>query len=177
VPVAEVSLEGAAGEVLATGEAAERAIEHALLCGTVLSAAEMLGGAQSCLDGAVAYAKQREQFGRVIGSFQAIKHLCAQMLVELELTRSAVMYAVWALATADPSLPRAASTAKALANESYQFLADAALHIHGGMGFTYEHDSHLYLRRAVTSAAGFGDTTAHRELFLAHSGYPSKGES
>lgn len=176
-PVADVDFTGAPAEVIASGTDAERIAAEARLLTYVLAAAEMVGGMQSCLDAAVGYAKERHQFGRPIGSFQAIKHLCAEMFVEVELTRSATMYAVWALGSGADDRQRAASTAKALASEAYPFVADTALHVHGGMGFTWEHDAHLYLRRAAAAAAAHGDAAHHRELFLTTSGYPTEGAS
>lgn len=174
-PVADVTFTDAPAELLATGAAAERITTDAWLLSVVLAAAEMVGGMQACLDAAVGYARDRHQFGRPIGSFQAIKHLCAEMFVELELARSATMYAVWALGSGADDRHRAASTAKALAADAYTFVADTALHVHGGMGFTWEHDSHLYLRRAAAAAATHGSPTHHRQLFLTLSGHPTEG--
>lgn len=170
-PVGDVEFTGAPADVVATGADAERIAAEARLLTVVLAAAEMVGGMQACLDAAVGYARDRHQFGRPIGSFQAVKHLCAEMFVELELARSATMYAVWALGAGADDRHRAASTAKALASDAYLFVADTALHVHGGMGFTWEHDSHLYLRRATVAAAAHGDAAHHRELFLTTSGH------
>jgi len=176
-PVADVTFDPASAQVVATGEQAARIAADARRLAAVLSAAGMVGGMRACLDGAVAYAKQRHQFGRPIGGFQAVKHLCAEMFVELELARSATMYAVWALGTGSDDRDRAASTAKALASDAYTFVADTALHVHGGMGFTWEHHSHLHMRRAAVEAASHGTPAEHRENFLAAHGYPNRGES
>lgn len=176
-PIADVSFTGAPADVVASGPDAARITAEARLLALVLAAAEMVGGMQACLDAAVGYAKDRHQFGRPIGSFQAVKHLCAEMFVELELTRSATMYAIWALGSGSDDRDRAASTAKALASEAYPFVADTALHVHGGMGFTWEHDAHLFLRRAAVAAAAHGGAAHHRELFLTTSGYPTEGAS
>jgi len=129
----------------------------------VALAAEQLGGAQACLDAAVAYAKQREQFGRPIGSFQAIKHKCADMLVAVESARSAAYYAGWAAAHSPAELPSAASLAKAACSEAFFRCAAENLQIHGGVGFTWEYDVHLYFKRARSSATLLGDAAYHRE--------------
>lgn len=128
---------------------------------TVLLAAEQLGGAQRCLDTAVAYAKERIQFGRPIGSFQAVKHRCADMLVLVEGARSAVVHAA---AEADSNeLAIAASVAKLAASETYLHVAVDNMKIHGGIGYTWEHDAHLYVRRAKSAALMFGEPDHHAE--------------
>src|SRR5207253_10739972 len=111
-------------------------------------AAEQVGGAERCLEMAVDYAKTRHQFGRPIGSFQAIQHLCADMLVRVESARSACWWAAWCAAAGDGELLVAASTAKAWCSDAFFENAAANLQIHGGIGFTWEHDAHRYLRRA-----------------------------
>jgi alkylation response protein AidB-like acyl-CoA dehydrogenase len=125
--------------------------------------AEQVGGMQRCLDMAVDYAKVRVQFGRPIGSFQAIKHKCADMLLRTESARSASYYAGWAAATRAPDRTAAAATAKAYCSDAYFFCAAENIQIHGGIGFTWEHDAHLYFKRARASEALFGDATYHRE--------------
>lgn len=139
------------------------ALERALDLALVALAAEQVGGAQRCLDMAVAYAKERIQFGRPIGSFQAIKHKCADMLVALESARSAAYYAAAAAAAGDPELPVLASLAKARCSEAFFRCAAEAIQIHGGIGFTWEHDCHLYFKRARSSATLLGDPAYHRE--------------
>jgi alkylation response protein AidB-like acyl-CoA dehydrogenase len=119
--------------------------------------AEMVGGMQWILDTTVAYAKTRQQFGRVIGSFQAVQHLCADMLLMTESARSATYNAAWEMT------PLAVSIAKAYCSESYREVANRGIQVHGGIGFTWEHDLHLYFRRAKTSETLFGDATFHRE--------------
>jgi alkylation response protein AidB-like acyl-CoA dehydrogenase len=126
-------------------------------------AAEQLGGAQRCLDMTVAYAKERHQFGRPIGSFQAIKHKCADMMVLVESARSAVYYAAAAQAEGDPELPTLASLAKAYCSDAYFRCAAESIQIHGGVGFTWEYDVHLYFKRAKSSETLLGDATFHRE--------------
>jgi len=129
----------------------------------VALAAESTGIAQRALEMAVAYAKDRRQFGRPIGSYQAVSHRCAQMLLETENARSAVYGAAWA-ADADPeSLPLAASMAKAYASDAGWRVPDASIQVHGGIGFTWEHDLHFFLKRGKANASLFGDAKWHRE--------------
>ena len=126
-------------------------------------AAEQLGGAQRAMDMAVEYAKIRHQFGRPIGSFQAIKHRCADLLMEVESLRSAVIYAAAAVAEDSPEVPTVAALVKALASETYFHVAAENIQIHGGIGFTWEHDAHLYFKRAKSSELFLGDPAYHRE--------------
>jgi alkylation response protein AidB-like acyl-CoA dehydrogenase len=125
---------------------------------------EMVGGAQMVLEMSVEYAKVRVQFGRPIGSFQAIKHKCADMLLEVESGKSAAYYAAWAAAEDNDELPVAASLAKAYCSDAYFHAAAENIQIHGGIGFTWEHDAHLYFKRAKSSEILLGDATYHREL-------------
>jgi alkylation response protein AidB-like acyl-CoA dehydrogenase len=125
---------------------------------------EMVGGAQMVLDMSVEYAKVRVQFGRPIGSFQAIKHKCADMLLEVESGKSAAYYAAWAAAEDNDELPAVASLAKAYCSDAYFHASAENIQIHGGIGFTWEHDAHLYFKRAKSSEILFGDATYHREL-------------
>jgi alkylation response protein AidB-like acyl-CoA dehydrogenase len=126
-------------------------------------AAEQLGGAQRAMDMAVEYAKIRHQFGRPIGSFQAIKHRCADLLMEVESLRSAVVYAAAAVAEDSPEVPMLAALVKALASDTYFHVAAENIQIHGGIGFTWEHDAHLYFKRAKSSELFLGDGNYHRE--------------
>ncbi|MHB8317960.1 MAG: acyl-CoA dehydrogenase family protein [Acidimicrobiales bacterium] len=130
----------------------------------VALAAEQVGGAQHCLDMAVEYAKTRIQFGRPIGSFQAIKHKCADMLLEVESAKSAAYYGAWAVAEGSDELPVVASLAKSYCSEAYFHAAAENIQIHGGIGFTWEHPAHLYFKRAKSSELMFGDPAFHREL-------------
>ncbi len=130
----------------------------------VALAAEQVGGAQRCLDMSVEYAKNRIQFGRPIGSFQAIKHKCADMLLEVESAKSAAYYAGWAAAEDSDELPVVASLAKSYCSEAYFHAAAENIQIHGGIGFTWEHDAHLYFKRAKSSELLLGDPVYHREL-------------
>jgi alkylation response protein AidB-like acyl-CoA dehydrogenase len=130
----------------------------------VALANEMVGGAQKVLEMSVDYAKVRVQFGRPIGSFQAIKHKCADMLLEVESGKSAAYYASWAAAEDNEELPVVASLAKAYCSDAYFHAAAENIQIHGGIGFTWEHDAHLYFKRAKSSEILLGDATYHREL-------------
>jgi alkylation response protein AidB-like acyl-CoA dehydrogenase len=130
----------------------------------VAIANESVGGAQKVLDMSVVYAKVRVQFGRPIGSFQAIKHKCADMLLEVESSKSAAYYAAWAAAEDNDELPVAASLAKAYCSDAYFHAASENIQSHGGIGFTWEHDAHLYFKRATSSEILLGDATYHREL-------------
>ncbi len=127
-------------------------------------AAEQVGGAQRVLDNAVEYAKNRIQFGRPIGSFQAIKHKCADMLLDVESAKSAAYYAAWAAQELNEELPIAASLAKSFCSEAYFHCAAENIQIHGGIGFTWEHHAHLYFKRAKSSELLLGDPAYHREL-------------
>jgi len=130
----------------------------------ILLAAEQVGGAQRCLDMAVEYAKVRVQFGKPIGSFQAIKHKCADMLLAVESARSAAYYAAGTLDAGDPDEVRiAAALAKAHCSTSYTRVAAENIQIHGGIGFTWEHPAQLYFKRAKTSEILFGDPVWQRE--------------
>jgi alkylation response protein AidB-like acyl-CoA dehydrogenase len=130
---------------------------------TVALAAEQVGGAQRCLDMAVAYAVEREQFGRAIGSFQAIKHKCADMLLRVESARSAAYYAGCVAAEDRDELPMAASLAKAYCSEAFFHCAGQNIQIHGGVGFTWEYDPHLYFKRARATEQYLGEPSWHRE--------------
>jgi len=138
-------------------------LRRALDLGCVALAAEQVGGAQRCLDLSVAYAKERVQFGRPIGSFQAIKHKCADMMVRVETARSAAYYAGCVAAEERPELPRAASLARAYCSEAFFHCAAESIQILGGVGFTWEYDPHLYFKRARASEALLGTPAWHRE--------------
>jgi len=138
-------------------------LDRTLDVAAIALAAEQLGGAQRALDMAVGYAKVREQFGRPIGSFQTIKHRCADLLLEVESLRSAVGYAAAAVAEGSAEIPVLASLAKAYASETFFHVAAENIQIHGGIGFTWEHDAHLYFKRAKSSELFLGDPAYHRE--------------
>jgi alkylation response protein AidB-like acyl-CoA dehydrogenase len=123
--------------------------------------AEMLGGAARALELTVEYARERQQFGQPIGSFQAVKHRCADMLVDVEGMRSVTYYAAWAIGVGEEA-PVAASTAKAWCSDAAKRVHASALQVHGGIGFTWEHDLHLFLKRSQLDQVSFGDATHHR---------------
>jgi alkylation response protein AidB-like acyl-CoA dehydrogenase len=158
-----VRLEGVRVDPAATlpGEAADYFAVFHRLC--VALAAESTGIAQRTMEMAVEYAKDRQQFGRPIGAYQAVSHRCAQMLLETENARSAVYGAAWAADAEPESLHLAASMAKAYAGDAGWRVPDASIQVHGGIGFTWEHDLHFFLKRGRSNAAIFGDSKWHRE--------------
>jgi len=162
---ATVTLTGAAAERLPGDRAA---IDRALDIARVGLAAEQLGGAEACMDMAVEYAKVREQFGRAIGSFQAIKHKCADMLLLVESARSAVWSAAWTAENDPEGLAVAAAIAQAYCSDAYFKCAAENIQIHGGIGFTWEHDAHFYFKRARASADLLGSAGWHRERIAQH---------
>jgi alkylation response protein AidB-like acyl-CoA dehydrogenase len=149
--------------LLAEGKPARAALDRMLNIATVGLVAEMTGGMQRLLDMTVEYAKTRKQFGRPIGQFQAVQHLCADMLVYTESARSSAYYAAWAIQEGVPEAPLAVSVAKAYASDAYREVGNRAIQVHGGMGFTWENDAHLFYRRAKASEVAFGDASYHRE--------------
>ena len=162
--LARVDLADAPGVLVAAPGDAEKLIDRLLQITAVGVAAESLGGAERVLEMAVDYAKVRVQFGRPIGSFQAIKHKCADMLIQVESARSAVCLARQVLgAGQDSELPTAAALAKAYCCDAYVFCTEENIQVHGGIGFTWEHPAHLYFKRARTNQLLFGDSYQHRE--------------
>ena len=139
-------------------------VEQVYRTGAVALAVESVGGAQCALDMAVEYAKVRMQFGRPIGSFQAVKHKCADMLVAVESAKSAAYYAAWAVSADSEELAVVAPLAKAYCTEAYFLAASENIQIHGGIGFTWEHDAHLYFKRAKSGELLLGDPSYHRSL-------------
>ena len=159
---ASISFDGAAGTPLTTGGGGAGAVEAALNVALVVLAAEQVGGAAACLDMAVEYAKIRHQFSRPIGGFQAIKHKLADLLILVEMGRSAVDRAL--LVELDPArLAEAATVAQIWCSDAFTTVTTENVHIHGGIGFTWEHDAHLYFRRARADGGLLGDATVHRE--------------
>jgi len=159
---ARVSFDGAAALPLTTGGDGGAAVSAGLDAALVVLAAEQVGGAAACLAAAVEYAKIRQQFSRPIGSFQAIKHKLADLLLLVEMGRSAVDRAM--AAEPDPArLAEAAAVAKIWCSDAYTTAATESVQIHGGIGFTWEHDAHLYFRRARADEQLLGDATVHRE--------------
>jgi len=161
--LARLEFAGVTGRLIGSPGDGAAALDRALDVAAVALAAEQLGGAQRALDMAVEYAKVRRQFDRPIGSFQAIKHRCADLLLEVESLRSAVGYAAAAVAEDSAEIPVLASMVKAYASETYFHVAAENIQIHGGIGFTWEHDAHLYFKRAKASELFLGDGAYHRE--------------
>ena len=159
-PYARVTLAGAVGEPLADAAAGIAAAHRA---GFVTLAAEALGGAQACLDRTVAYARERVQFGRAIGSFQAYKHRLADMMIEIEQARSAVYWAACAADEGSDEAALAVHAAKSFAADTYFMCAGNMIQLHGGIGFTWEHDAHLYFKRARAIQSMLGSGNWHRE--------------
>jgi alkylation response protein AidB-like acyl-CoA dehydrogenase len=161
---ARLEFSGTPATLIGTDGDAEAGLTTTLDLAAVALAAEQVGGAQRVLDSSVEYAKTRIQFGRPIGSFQAIKHKCADMLLEVESAKSAAYYAAWAAAEDSDELPVVASLAKSYCSEAYFHAAAENIQIHGGIGFTWEHPAHLYFKRAKSSELFLGDPSYHREL-------------
>jgi alkylation response protein AidB-like acyl-CoA dehydrogenase len=159
-PLARIDFDEVAAEPLHDPAAARDA---ALIGAWIALAADALGGAQAALDRTVAYARERIQFGRPIGSFQAYKHRLADMMVEIEQARSAVYWAACATDERDKDRLLAAHAAKAVAAEAYQMCAGNMIQLHGGIGFTWEHDAHLFFKRARANASLLGSPHWHRE--------------
>jgi alkylation response protein AidB-like acyl-CoA dehydrogenase len=161
---AKLTFEGTPARLVGTDGQGWQAVSRMLDLAAVALAAEQVGGAQRVLEMSVEYAKVRVQFGRPIGSFQAIKHKCADMLLEVESAKSAAYYAGWAAAEDSDELPVVACLAKSYCSEAYFHATAENIQIHGGIGFTWEHPAHLYFKRAKSSELLFGDPTYHREL-------------
>jgi alkylation response protein AidB-like acyl-CoA dehydrogenase len=162
-PLASITCTAAPARLVGADGGAAAALRVGRDLAMVCLAAEEVGGAQRCLDMAVDYAKTRVQFGRPIGSFQAIKHKCADMLVTVEAARSAAHYAAWAASEEPPELPLAVSVASAYCADAFFSVAAENIQIHGGIGFTWEHDAHLFFRRAKSSQLLFGSPDSYRD--------------
>jgi alkylation response protein AidB-like acyl-CoA dehydrogenase len=156
-----VHFDNASGEKL--GETTGLGLTSAVDIGTAALTAEMVGGMQRTLDLTVEYAKTRKQFGKPIGIYQGVQHQCADMYLETESSRSAVYYAAWALQENAPDAAAAVSIAKMYASDASRTVGNRGIQVHGGMGFTWENDIHLYYRRAKASETAFGDASFHRE--------------
>ena len=158
-PLYSVEFDNAPAERLPYPERLSRAVD----IGTLAVAAETVGGMQRVLDIAVEYAKTRKQFGQPIGKYQAVQHMCADSYLETESGRSAVYYAAWALQESAPDAVSAVSIAKMYVSDASRSVGNRGIQIHGGMGFTWENDVHLYYRRFKSNETTFGDATYHRE--------------
>jgi alkylation response protein AidB-like acyl-CoA dehydrogenase len=161
--LADVTFDDAPARQVAVGAAAEAALTAGLTAGAAILAAELLGLAQRCLDMTVAYVKERRQFARPIGSFQGVKHRLADLWTAIAQARAASRYAAACLAEDDPDTPVAVALAKSACSDVAVLAAEECVQLHGGIGFTWEHPAHLYLKRAKASSVGFGTAGAHRE--------------
>jgi len=159
----DVSLDDVPARQVVVGAAAEAAVTAGLTAGAAILAAEQLGLAQRCLDMTVAYVKERRQFARTIGSFQALKHRLADLWTAIALARAASRYAAACLAADDPDTPVAVALAKSACCEAAVAAAQECVQMHGGIGFTWEHPAHLYLKRAKAASVAFGTPGAHRD--------------
>jgi alkylation response protein AidB-like acyl-CoA dehydrogenase len=160
----DLSFDDAPATLIASGAAASRALEAALAGGAGVLAAEQVGVAQRCLDMTLAYVKERRQFARPVGSFQALKHRLADVWVEVSQARAASRYAAACLASGDPDAKVAVAVAKAYCSEAAVHAAQECVQLHGGIGFTWEHPAHLYLKRAKADSVAFGTPDAHRAV-------------
>lgn len=161
-PVADIEFAGAASRRVVDADSGEHAVRHALDLGAALLASEQLGLAEWCLETTVEYLGDRKQFGRAVGGFQAIKHRLADLWVEVESARAAARYAAATAAAGDPDFPVAASLAQAYCSEVAVHAAEECVQLHGGIGMTWEHPAHLYLKRAKADQIAFGNAGVHR---------------
>jgi alkylation response protein AidB-like acyl-CoA dehydrogenase len=164
--LARVVFDRTPARLVGTDGGAHASLKRTLDKAALALAAEQVGGAQRALDMAVEYAKVRQQFDRPIGSFQAIKHKASEMMLRIESARAAAYFGAWAVADDSDETPVVASLAKAYCSEAFFFAAAENIQIHGGIGFTWDHDAHLYLKRAKSSQLFLGDGTLHRERLL-----------
>ncbi|MGH3275475.1 MAG: acyl-CoA dehydrogenase family protein [Streptosporangiaceae bacterium] len=161
--LARLAFAGVPARLIGPAGSGTAVLDRVLDVAAVALAAEQLGGAQRALDLTVDYTKTRHQFGRPVGSFQALKHRMADLLLEVESLRSAVAYAAAAVAAGSAEVPVVASLIKAYASETYFHVAAEMIQMHGGIGFTWEHDAHLFFKRAKSSELFLGDAPYHRE--------------
>jgi alkylation response protein AidB-like acyl-CoA dehydrogenase len=164
---ANVAFSNAPARVVAGPDETARVLAHALQVGAALLAVEQVGAAQHLLDLSVEYAKSRLQFGRPIGSFQAVKHRLADLLVDVEHARSTAYHAIWALTDGSDDPALATSIAQAVCSAALSHVATDTIQVHGGIGFTWEHQAHLYYKRAATDAALLGSAEQHRDRVAA----------
>jgi alkylation response protein AidB-like acyl-CoA dehydrogenase len=160
----DLSFDDAPGTLIAAGAAASQAVDAALTAGAAVLAAEQVGLAQRCLDMTLAYVKERRQFARPVGSFQALKHRLADVWVAVSQARAASRYAAACLASGDPDAKVAVAVAKAYCSDAAVHAAQECVQLHGGIGFTWEHPAHLYLKRAKADSIAFGTPDAHRAM-------------
>jgi alkylation response protein AidB-like acyl-CoA dehydrogenase len=175
-PLADLVFDKAPGRVLAVNEAAGAAVLAGLWAGAAMLASEQLGVAQRCLDMTVAYVKERRQFARPVGSFQALKHRLADVWIAVTQARAAARYAAACLAGGDPDTPVAVALAKAACGEAAVQAAQECVQLHGGIGFTWEHPAHLLLKRAKSGSIAFGTPDRHRAALARMVGLPPAGQ-
>jgi alkylation response protein AidB-like acyl-CoA dehydrogenase len=168
----DLRLDSAAGLLIAAGQPAERAVAAALTAGAAMLASEQLGLAERCLQMTVAYLKERRQFARPVGSFQALKHRLADLWVGVTQARAAARYAAACLSAGDPDAPVAVALAKAACSDIAVKASQETVQMHGGIGFTWEHPAHLYLKRAKSASIGFGTPDRHRASLAALADLP-----
>jgi alkylation response protein AidB-like acyl-CoA dehydrogenase len=170
----DLSFDDAPATLIATGQAADRALSVALSAGAGVLAAEQTGLAQRCLDMTIAYVKERKQFARPVGSFQGLKHRLADLWVSITQARAASRYAAACLASGDPDARVAVALAKAYCSEVAVNAAQECVQMHGGIGFTWEHPAHLFLKRAKADSIAFGTADAHRAALASLVDLPAK---
>ena len=161
-PLCDLAFDSAAARAVATGDAAAQAVTSALAAGAAVLASEQLGVAQRCLDMTVTYLKERRQFARPVGSFQALKHRVADAWIQVTQARAAARYAAACLADGDPDTQVAIALAKAACGDAAVHAAQECVQMHGGIGFTWEHPAHLLLKRAKGGSMAFGTPDRHR---------------
>ena len=169
----DLSFDDVPATLIAAGAAASQAVDAALTAGAAVLAAEQVGLAQRCLDMTLAYVKERRQFARPVGSFQALKHRLADVWVAVSQARAASRYAAACLASGDPDAKVAVAVAKAYCSEAAVHAAQECVQLHGGIGFTWEHPAHLYLKRAKADSIAFGTPDAHRSVLASLVNLPS----
>jgi alkylation response protein AidB-like acyl-CoA dehydrogenase len=174
-PLADVTLDRVPGRLVATGEDASRAVAAALTTGAGMLASELFGVAEQCLGMTVSYVKERHQFARPVGSFQAVKHRLADVWVAVTQARAAARYAAACLATGDPDTPVAVALAKAASGDAAVLAAQECVQLHGGIGFTWEHPAHLLLKRAKSGSMALGTPDRHRAALAALVDLPPPG--
>jgi alkylation response protein AidB-like acyl-CoA dehydrogenase len=176
-PLADLTLSGASGRLIAQGPAAQHALQHALTVGAGILASEQLGLAEQCLDTTVAHLKTRYQFGRPLGSFQGLKHRVASLWVEVTRARAVARYAAGCLATEDPDTGVAVAVAASLCSDVAVLAAEECVQLHGGLGFTWEHPAHLWLKRAKADQIALGTPDRHRAALAALVDLPLNGSA
>ena len=174
--LADLALDSVPARVVASGPAAADAVAGALTAGAAILAAEQLGLAERCLELTVGYLKERYQFARPVGSFQALKHRLADLWVAISQARAAARYAAACLADGDPDTPVAVALAKAACGDTATLAAQECVQLHGGIGFTWEHPAHLYLKRAKSTSIGFGTPDCYRATLASLAALPGAGQ-